>query len=240
MRVKFYLLLLISICFFPIYGQQSINVPYDFPIKPGTEKWKEFKTGEEMVAACEIPINILQNMSTEALAETCLNYPLALDYSAFNDERVGIKHIINNFNGLQELSKRADGALELIKLYKKIPIDTRQVKISTQFKNNASILHISYLELLLADNCFKDKLSTSECVELQKIVQTKYEEKLKDNNAYSLFSIKKSLLLGTLLVNKIKGNSLSASKKNKILEFTETFKNPDITLVQEISKYIYE
>lgn len=51
MRVKFYLLLLISICCFPVYGQKSIDVPYDFPIKPGTEKWKEFKTGEEMVAA---------------------------------------------------------------------------------------------------------------------------------------------------------------------------------------------
>lgn len=83
-------------------------------------------------------------------------------------------------------------------------------------------------------------MSTSECVELQKIVQTKYEEKLKDNNAYSLYSIKKSLLLGTLLVDKIKGNSLSTIKRNKILEFTENFENPDIILVQEISKYIYE
>lgn len=83
-------------------------------------------------------------------------------------------------------------------------------------------------------------MSTSECVELQKIVQTKYEEKLKDNNAYSLYSIKKSLLLGTLLVDKIKGNSLSTIKRNKILEFTENFENPDIILVQEILKYIYE
>ncbi len=240
MRIKIVLSILALICCSMVKGQQAIDTPYDFPIKPGTEKWKEFKTGKEMVDACQIPVEILQNLSTDALAETCLNYPLALDYSAYNDERVGIKHIINDFNGLQELAKRPDGALALIKLYKDMPIDTKHVKISTRVKDNASILHISYLELLLADDLFKDLLSTTECFELQKIVQYKYEEKLQNRNSYSLYSIKKSLLLGSLLVNKAKYNTLSSNKRVKILEFIENFENPNASLIQEISTYIYE
>ena len=240
MRVKICLLLFTLSCSFVSKGQQVIDRPYDFPIKPGMEKWKDFKTGKEMVDACQIPVEILQKMSTDALAETCLNYPLALDYSACNDERVGIKHIIDNFNGLQELSKRPDGALALIKLYKGIPIDTKLVKISTRIQDNASILHIAYLELLLADDNFKDLLSTDDCLELQKVVQSKYEEKLKHRNTYSLFSIKKSLLLGSLLVDKVKNTTLSAAKREKISEFVENFENPDVLLIQEISTYIYE
>lgn len=240
MRVKIFLFVCALSCSLFSKGQQVIDVPYDFPIKPGTEKWKEFKTGQEMVAACQIPAEILQRMSTDALAETCLNYPLALDYSAYNDERVGIRSVINKFNGLQELAKRPDGALALIKLYKDMPIDTKRVRISTRLKDNGSILHTAYLELLLADDSFKDLLSTNECLELQKLVQLKYEEKLKLPNIYDLYSIKQSLLLGSLLVDKAKGNSLPVTKKEKILEFVENYQNSDALLIHEISTYIYE
>ena len=75
---------------------------------------------------------------------------------------------------------------------------------------------------------------------LQKIVQSKYEEKLKHRNTYSLYNIKKSLLLGSLLIDKVKSNSLSTDQKAKISEFAEHFENPDAFLIQEISTYIYK
>ena len=170
-------------------------------------------------------------MSTDALAETCLNYPLALDYSLSNNERISIRYTINRFNGLQELAKRSDGALALIKLYKGMPVDIKHVSISTRLKDNVSIFHLSYLELLLADDNFKNQLSISDCLDLQKIVQSKYEEKLKHRNTYSLYNIKKSLLLGSLLIDKVKSNSLSTDQKAKISEFAEHFENPDAFLI---------
>lgn len=240
MKTEMYLALLLLFCGFHINSQTVINIPYDFPTKPGTEAWKNLKTGQEMVDACQIPIEVLQQLSTSALAETCLNYPLALDYSAYNDERVGIKHAINNFNGLQELSRRTDGASALMNIYKNMPVNTKQAQISIKTKDNASVLHISYLELLLSNNVFRDKLSTKECISLSKIVQNKYEEKLKENDVYSLYSIKKTLLLGALILEKAKGNTISASLKTKIVEFANNFENPDILLLQDISKYINE
>lgn len=43
---------------------QPNNIDWDYPIKPGTEEWTNFKSGQEMLNACQIPENILKNLST--------------------------------------------------------------------------------------------------------------------------------------------------------------------------------
>ena len=55
---------------------KKINLPYDFPIKPGTGEWKKLKSGDEMVDASKIPDSVLISLSTEPLAKTSLNYPM--------------------------------------------------------------------------------------------------------------------------------------------------------------------
>jgi len=77
---------------------------WDYPVKPGSREWASFTTGKQMVDACQIPNHILKSLSTKELVEICFNYPLFLDYAAANDERKGISHMIEIFNGLNELS----------------------------------------------------------------------------------------------------------------------------------------
>lgn len=84
-----------------VYAQQ-INEPYDYPIKPGTEEWKNLKTGKEMTEACPIPPEILLKLSTEALGITCLKYPLYLDIFFSANLQTGIEFAIKRFNGLTE------------------------------------------------------------------------------------------------------------------------------------------
>ena len=55
------------------------EVPYEYPIQPGTDEWKKFTTVAQMVEVCQIPEKKLKNMTTEALVETVLNYPLLLN-----------------------------------------------------------------------------------------------------------------------------------------------------------------
>lgn len=55
---------------------QEINSSYNFPVRPGTEEWKKLKSGDEMAAVCNIPEAVLKNLSTQALVNTCLDYPL--------------------------------------------------------------------------------------------------------------------------------------------------------------------
>ena len=60
----------------------TITEAYQYPIVPGTAEWASFKTRMEKVAACQIPESILKNMTTEALVETVMNYPLLVDIFA--------------------------------------------------------------------------------------------------------------------------------------------------------------
>lgn len=90
---KIFLTLIFFIIGFSL-AAQKINTPYDFPIKPGTEEWKQLKSGEEMVRVCKIPDSILTSLTTEALAKTCLSYPLLNEVFYANNLQTGIEKVI--------------------------------------------------------------------------------------------------------------------------------------------------
>jgi len=52
-----------------------------------------------MQSACQIPDDVLPNLSTEELVQICMDYPLFGNFSAYNDELVGIKKVMDGFNG---------------------------------------------------------------------------------------------------------------------------------------------
>jgi carbonic anhydrase len=77
--------------FFSLFAMaQEKKKVWDYPVKPGTKEWATFETGEQMFNACQIPLDILNTISTKELVTICLNYPLFNDYVAFNNEREGI------------------------------------------------------------------------------------------------------------------------------------------------------
>ena len=93
------------------------KLPWDYPVKPGTEEWKKFQTRDEMVAACQIPEDILPNLSTEDLTEICLQYPLLYDVFGFQDKNTVLDKLVKEFNGLRELYKRTNLSVFLLKHY---------------------------------------------------------------------------------------------------------------------------
>lgn len=95
----------------------TIDTPYDYPVRPGMPEWAEFTDHQQMIDACEIPENILCVMSTEALVETVLDYPLLITLYAYEDFSEGFYVLANEFNGMQELLQRPDGAEVLMERY---------------------------------------------------------------------------------------------------------------------------
>ncbi|HPY36688.1 MAG TPA: hypothetical protein PLH38_02535 [Clostridia bacterium] len=100
----------------------TINEPYQYPVVPGMKEWSNFKSLQKMSEACQIPNDILPNMTTEALVETIVHYPLFVNAFAYDIPKLGLSHIKEYFNGLQELYTRAD-AVEKLKAFinEKIP-----------------------------------------------------------------------------------------------------------------------
>ena len=83
--------------------------------------WREHKdeaqTGDELMAMCNVPNDLLKNMSTPNLAWTCFNHPYNTDWIAFNNYYEGILSVMTRFNGYGELMKRKSGAEAVIDLF---------------------------------------------------------------------------------------------------------------------------
>jgi hypothetical protein len=176
-----------------------VDQVYSFKKLSSPEIWKTFNSLEEMQKATQIPEQLLKVMSTENLVKTCLNYPLFFIYTAYNNEMEGIKVIMNSFNGFTELKKRPDAAHELIKLYSslEIPISGRySVDTKSGLSGNITLLHLGYLELVLSSEEISNSISNQDLNELHDIVLDKYQIKIDNPQTYSMFSIRKSLLLG--------------------------------------------
>ncbi len=112
-------LLSVLVLLFYLQGSfaQQINTPYQFPVKPNTPQWK-FNSPEEMFNKCQIPVDVMNNLTTEALAKTCLNYPLFGLMNAYNTPQAGFNAVRKNFNGIDALFERKDAGSVLINIYK--------------------------------------------------------------------------------------------------------------------------
>jgi hypothetical protein len=219
------------------------NVPdkktvWDYPVKPGSEEWATFTSGQQMQEACQIPKEILRTLNTKELTEICMNYPLSKDYLAFNDEREGIAIMIKNFNGLAELGRRNDGAKELMRIYKDFPVFAHTIQVTPQ--NYDIVYKLPFLEVLLSDDTFIHQLSSEELTELRNIVRSKYSNKANNSNVYSLYNVKRTFLLGAVVIDRQKDKTISVKQQDVVRRFIEKYKTADATLLTEFSKLISE
>lgn len=98
----------------------SISSAFEYVVKPNTQEWKKLTSTEEKVKVSQIPDFILSEMTTNALVETVLNYPLLPTMYVFNTSQEGFNAVYSSFNGLQELVKRPDALIELKQKQNKI------------------------------------------------------------------------------------------------------------------------
>ncbi len=137
---------------------QTKSKPYNFPIKPGTDEWKKFTTGAEMINACQVPRDILADLNTEALVKTCLNYPLFPLVKTSNSLQRGFNKATANFNGFQELYSRSDAAKQLVKIYNKM--DAKAMDSNwTPNKVGSYTFSFTYIEIILAQEQILSKMT---------------------------------------------------------------------------------
>ena len=88
----------------------SIDTPYEYPITLDMPEWASLTSLQEKLEVCQIPEDILSQLTTPALIETVLDYPLAVNvyaHGGINDGiEVGVEVVSGQFNGLAELRRR--------------------------------------------------------------------------------------------------------------------------------------
>ena len=86
----------------------TVDTAYEYPIVPGTPEWNELDSLDEKIAVCHVDDRLLASMTTPALLETVLNYPLLINMYAYSYPEMGIDAISQYFNGLNLLFERED------------------------------------------------------------------------------------------------------------------------------------
>lgn len=143
--ILFFLLTSSLIVFFT--KDDTITSPYQYPIIPGTQEWMQLESRPEMLDACQIPEEILDKLSTDALLQTILDYPFLSEMTLFYrtpeecSSEAGFWFITESFNGLQEFLSRRD-ALSSLEKYQNF----------NNINNNSSVLTIIYRNVLNFQN----------------------------------------------------------------------------------------
>ena len=126
------------------------KVIWDYPVKPMTEEWRQLSTYAEMKNACLIPVDILEKMPTKELVEVCLNYPLRFKFYVYDNLHLGLKEVVKDFNGLQELLMRKDNAQYLYELLQEVCFETLPEKNLPSLEIGRLIISYTLKEVMLA------------------------------------------------------------------------------------------
>ena len=129
----------------------TINEPYVYPILPGTKEWESFKSKSEMMNACQIPSEIIDSMSTEALTLSVINHPLLdTDVLSYDNYTQGFDSFVSDFDAAKALLEREDFAVNLAKIYLDTPVLSKE-----EYKEAEALI-------VIAKNKMKEKSKNEE------------------------------------------------------------------------------
>mgnify|MGYP001024333117 FL=1 len=150
---------------------------YTYPITPSDPIWHEMSYGE-WVAACNMPQEVVDTLSTEELINAALDYPLKMDYMFFNSYSAGIQHLQEKSNVYRELFEREDAPEALLTAYESLQVD---YVILNSAEKQTSLEDSGYdrelvLQLLLASNEIYNQMDEIQVTNLTEIIDEKCEK----------------------------------------------------------------
>lgn len=215
-------LLLIFLLWGTLLFAQNRTTPYKFPVQPGTAEWKKLQSRTEMATVTTIPADILKDLTTEALAKTCLQFPLFKDLYFFDNIQQGFDGLKKSFNGFTELLQRKDAGVELYKIYVSMNPDGLTGLKSDTEKGEYTFQFVQ-IEMILAQDEIITSLSADVKDRLLKEAARKYDLK-KPTGEFSNLTLSPSILIiGRILDKENKLQKLKAEfPDNSVQNFLST------------------
>lgn len=129
-------------------SQQTIT-EYIYPVTPGTDEWSELETFSQRLAACRIPQDTLENMTSLALVNAVLDFPFLGNILIYENTEVGFENLLIQCDALRELLTRSDGPNLLSEAYLSLTT-TMQTKASAEYETyGVKILYPLFLESII-------------------------------------------------------------------------------------------
>ncbi len=102
---------------FTLKKNYNISDPYEYPVTTDSQQWSSFTTTSQMFSACEVPEDIVEKMSTEALLQTVLDYPMLITVLVQNDQAAKYDMLLEYNAAFRELITRQDAEDVIAKQY---------------------------------------------------------------------------------------------------------------------------
>ncbi len=174
----------------------SLDV-YEFPIIPGAPEWRGIPGMRGSLDICQIPGELLREMSTRGLVHTCLAYPRR-HYWQVSSQNVltAIRGTIEGFNGLRELMRRPDAGSALLDAYRKMDPSAFGPHPWTEDERTRA-KDLSYVEMLLSQEEVLSGLGTEEKYDLLEVSQGYFSAR--NEHTWTVFGTVNTLMGRTLL-----------------------------------------
>lgn len=126
-------------------------------------------------------------MTTKALLESVLNYPLLGDAFVFTTFQKGIDNLKINLNAFEVLSNRPDLGKALINKYKTVA--GKKINSEPLIVKGEHSVKLSFLELISGQIFTSTTLTKDESITLIKTLTDNYNEKKKNGEIYGTMSL---------------------------------------------------
>lgn len=138
----------------------SIVTPEVYNPRPGLPGWEKV---EDVYGTLQIPKETFSHMSTDALAESCLQCPLRSDIYALNALEEGLAAAMNLLPPLQELINRPEVASDMLQRYQSLNL---QVVLSTNKSSPVAFIDVAWLGQILKRDEVIEELTDPEVLRL--------------------------------------------------------------------------
>jgi hypothetical protein len=222
-----------------IFGQTKITDKYEFPVKQGTEEWKQFETIEKRIAALQIPEDVLTGISTEGLLETCLEFPYLLDILHGNNAQHGFEVLMAEFNGFRELFRRQNMINVLLEKYHDLSIDAAKIRLNNNVEQGMFTFRHFVLEFMLIQDIVLMKLNAEQ---EKRLFLLSFEHKKIKRKYSDIFSNMNELPVDLLYAKKILNDTdykfENAEQKKVLSEFIQAPVSIDKSVMSKVEEYI--
>jgi hypothetical protein len=172
-------------------GMPRPDDSYNYPVYPGMPEWSEFKTTEDMVAAIQVPENILKKMSTQAVIQAIWEYPLLWEVVFRLQYQMDFDGVFSNNSAYKELIKRVDAGISLLERLNSI----NPVMTEAKYEPKA-------FEILISQDVFLSQLNKDQKKEvIRRTMENDYLRQQNDELRDGIFRATAWLLIGKILKN---------------------------------------
>ena len=240
------LIFLVFFCLFAYISnaqtETNKRTEWDYPIKPGSKEWNQFKSTNDMYEACQIPENILKKLDTESLVDICLKFPAPPVFPFFNTPQQAFMEYFSNFNGIRELFERKDAGQYLLEKYTLMSLYEFN-PLWPLYRQGQFTSHYKFVEAILSQPQVIATLDSNGRKVLLKETIRKMDEKVSKDDLFSGFSLEINLwVIARLLYSENKSVFQGYNQQNiqTALE-TGMFVDIDVNMLyQKAKKYADE